>query len=118
MIFCRQRSALPLRHEQQLVSAWMISRSIIDTPAALQPIVGLWVASILFVLVHIRAYRWDQLNKRVLLQFVSVLAIGICLGLVATYVGLLAAIIVHAAMDALGLYVVRRMTSAAAPVAG
>lgn len=85
---------------------------------ALQPIVGLWVASILFVLVHIRAYRWNGLNKRVLLQAISILAVGLALGLVAMYVGLLAAIIVHSAMDAVGLYAIRRMTSAPATVAG
>lgn len=85
---------------------------------AILPIVGIWIASILFVLVHIRAYRWDHLNKRVLLQSFSVFAIGFSLGFVALYVGLLAAIIVHAAMDAVGLYAIRRMTSAAAPVAG
>ncbi|MEO6075779.1 MAG: CPBP family intramembrane glutamic endopeptidase [Dokdonella sp.] len=85
---------------------------------ALQPIVGIWVASILFVLVHIRAYRWDQLNKRVLLQSFSVLAIGVSLGLIAMYVGLFAAVIVHAAMDAVGLYAIRLMTSASVTATG
>ena len=85
---------------------------------ALQPIVGIWVASVLFVLVHIRAYRWNQLNKRVLLQSISILAVGLALGLVAMYVGLLAAMIVHTAMDVVGLYAIRRMTSAPATVAG
>lgn len=85
---------------------------------ALQPILGIWVASVLFALVHIRAYRWNQLSKRVLLQCISVFAIGVSLGLVAMYVGLLAAITVHAAMDAVGLYAIRRITSAPATVAG
>lgn len=51
-----------------------------------------------------------------LLQSISILIIGLSLGFVAMYVGLLAAIIVHAAMDAVGLYAIRRMMSAGTPV--
>ena len=77
---------------------------------ALQPLLGIWVTSVLFVLVHIRAYRLTTLNKRVLLQSVSIFAIGVAFGYVAIYIGLLTAMIVHAGIDVVGLYAIRRMT--------
>ncbi len=78
---------------------------------ALQPLLGIWLTSVLFVLVHIRAYRFNKLNKRVLFQSFSIFAISVVFGCVAIYVGLIAAIIVHAAMDAVALNVVRRMAN-------
>lgn len=78
---------------------------------ALQPLLGIWVTSILFVLAHVRAYRFDTLNKRALLQAISVFVISVALGYIAIYAGLVTAMIIHAAMDIVGLYTVRRMTS-------
>ena len=78
---------------------------------ALQPLLGIWVTSVLFVLAHTRAYRFDALNKRVLLQSISIFAVSAALGTIAIYAGLVTAMIVHAAMDIVGLYAVRRMTS-------
>ncbi|MEO6798876.1 MAG: CPBP family intramembrane glutamic endopeptidase [Rhodanobacter sp.] len=86
---------------------------------ALQPVLGIWLTSVAFVLVHIRAYRLDALNKRVLLQSVSIFAISVALGYLALYAGLLTAILVHAAMDAVGLFFIRRMArSATTPMPG
>ncbi len=82
---------------------------------ALQPLLGVWVTSILFVLAHVRAYRFDALNKRVLLQSISIFAISVALGYIAIHAGLVTAMIVHAAMDIVGLYAVRRITSTATP---
>lgn len=76
---------------------------------ALQPLIGIWLTSVLFVLVHIRAYRFNKLNKRVLLQSFSIFVISLVFGYVAIYLGLITAMIVHAAMDAVALFVVRRM---------
>ena len=83
---------------------------------ALQPLLGIWIASILFVLAHTRAYRFDALNKRVLLQASSIFVVSVALGSIAIYAGLVTAMIVHAAMDVVGLYALRRMTSATIPV--
>ncbi|MEO7051522.1 MAG: CPBP family intramembrane glutamic endopeptidase [Rhodanobacter sp.] len=77
---------------------------------ALQPLLGIWITSILFVLAHIRAYRFDALNKRVLLQSISLFAVSVALGYSALYAGLLTAMIIHVAMDIVGLFAVRRMT--------
>lgn len=84
---------------------------------ALQPLLGIWITSVVFVLVHVRAYRLDTLNKRVLLQSISIFAISVELGYVAIYAGLLTAIMVHAGMDAVGLFVIRRMARAPATTA-
>ncbi|MEO7934669.1 MAG: CPBP family intramembrane glutamic endopeptidase, partial [Dokdonella sp.] len=71
---------------------------------ALQPLMGIWLTSILFVLAHIRAYRFKTLDKRVLLQAFSIFSISIFFGFVAHYAGLITAMIVHAAMDVVSLY--------------
>ena len=84
---------------------------------ALQPLVGIWVTSVLFVLVHIRAYRLNKLDKRVLFQSISIFAISVVLGYVAAYAGLITAMIIHVAMDIVGLVAVRRMTHVAATAA-
>ena len=84
---------------------------------ALQPLLGIWLTSVLFVLVHIRAYRFSTLNKRVWLQSFSIFAISVVFGFVAIYAGLITAMIVHATMDAVALYVVRRMAHAPSAVA-
>ena len=81
---------------------------------ALQPLLGIWITSVAFVLVHVRAYRLDTLNKRVLIQSLSIFVIGVALGYIAIYAGLLTAIMVHAGMDAVGLFVIRRMARARA----
>lgn len=84
---------------------------------ALQPLLGIWITSVAFVLVHIRAYRLDALNRRVLLQSLSIFVISVALGYIAIYAGLLTAILVHAGMDVVGLFVVRRMSRTPATTA-
>jgi membrane protease YdiL (CAAX protease family) len=75
---------------------------------ALQPLLGIWVTSLLFVAAHARAYRFDGLSRRVALQAFALFAASCFFGLVAEYVGLLAAIGGHIAVDAVGLYFVKR----------
>ncbi|MEO7013443.1 MAG: CPBP family intramembrane glutamic endopeptidase [Dokdonella sp.] len=84
---------------------------------ALQPLLGIWATSVLFVLLHIRAYRLNTLNQRVLLQSVSIFAMGVTFGYIAIYIGLLAAMLAHAGMHAVGLYANRRMTRVPTPTA-
>ena len=79
---------------------------------ALQPLLGIWFTSVRFVPVHIRAYGFNALNKRVLLQALSIFAISAAFGFVAIYAGFITAMIVHAAMDVVGLYAIRRMAHA------
>lgn len=75
---------------------------------ALQPLLGIYATSALFVLAHIKAYRLNAFNKRVLMQGMVLFALSIAFGYIAQYAGLITAMIVHAAMDIVGLYTIRR----------
>ena len=75
---------------------------------ALQPVLGIWATSVLFVLAHIQAYRFNGLNKRVVIQSLGLFAVSVVFGYIAQYVGLIAVIIVHTTMDIVGLYTIRR----------
>jgi membrane protease YdiL (CAAX protease family) len=77
---------------------------------ALQPLIGIWFTSVLFVLVHARAYRFNHFNKRVVVQALGIFAVSVVLGFIAKYAGLATAMIVHAVVDVCGLYVIRRVT--------
>ena len=84
---------------------------------ALQPVLGIWAATVLFVLAHFRAYRFNTLNKRVLIQGLGLFAVGLTLGYIAKYVGLVAVMIIHTTMDIVGLYAIRRSAHAPATAA-
>ncbi|MFL6673351.1 MAG: type II CAAX prenyl endopeptidase Rce1 family protein [Massilia sp.] len=75
--------------------------------AALQPLLGIWMASLIFLVAHTRAYRFRSFNRATLVQAGGVFGTSIFLGLVFQYVGLLAAMLVHAALDIVGLYTIR-----------
>ncbi|WP_460734986.1 lysostaphin resistance A-like protein [Lysobacter tyrosinilyticus] len=83
---------------------------------ALQPAIGIWLSSLIFVLAHTRAYRFTSLSKRTFVQAVGLFAASLVLGAVAKYVGLLSAMILHTAIDLAGLYTVRYV-SASRPAA-
>ncbi|WP_332854382.1 CPBP family intramembrane glutamic endopeptidase [Duganella sp. S19_KUP01_CR8] len=74
---------------------------------ALQPLTGIWLTSAIFVIAHTRAYRFNGFNKRVLMQACAVFGASMAFGLIAMYVGLVAAMITHAALDIVGLYVIK-----------
>ena len=76
---------------------------------ALQPVAGVWVTSFLFVLAHIRAYRFNELNRRVLVQATGILVVSLALCGIRQYTGLVTVMIIHAAMDIVGLYMIRRV---------
>jgi hypothetical protein len=78
---------------------------------ALQPLLGLWETTALFVAAHARAYRF-RVDRTTLVQLATLLAVGLGLGLVAGHVGLYAAIVAHVAIDVVGLYVVRKASAA------
>ena len=76
--------------------------------AALQPLLGVWVVSLLFVLTHVPAYRFRKLDGATIAQAAGVFGGSVVLGFVFEYVGLLAAMLVHAWIDIVGLLIVRR----------
>ena len=76
--------------------------------AALQPLMGIWITSILFMLVHAQVYRFDSINKRVINQALYLFAISVVLGFIFEYVGLITVIIIHIIIDIDGLYSIRK----------
>lgn len=79
--------------------------------AALQPMLGIWFTSLLFLALHARAYDFRRLDRTALLQAASVFGMSVVFGLVYSYLGLLAAVIAHAVIDILGLYAVRHIVA-------
>jgi membrane protease YdiL (CAAX protease family) len=75
--------------------------------AALQPLLGVWIVSLLFLLTHIPAYRFRKLDGATLAQAASVFGGSLVLGFVFDRVGLLAAMLVHMWIDIVGLLIVR-----------
>jgi membrane protease YdiL (CAAX protease family) len=81
--------------------------------AALQPLVGIVGASLLFLLVHAGAYDFRRLDRTALWQASCVFGMSLLLGFIFEYIGLLAAMIAHAVVDIVGLYLVRRISGSA-----
>lgn len=75
--------------------------------AALQPLLGVWITSVIFLLTHTPVYQFRKLDKATLVQAAGVFGISVVLGFIYQYVGLLTAVLVHVAIDVVGLYVVR-----------
>jgi membrane protease YdiL (CAAX protease family) len=80
--------------------------------AALQPLLGVWIVSLLFLLTHMPVYRFRKLDAATLAQAASVFAGSVVLGFVFERVGLLAAMLVHMWIDIVGLLIVRRAIEA------
>jgi membrane protease YdiL (CAAX protease family) len=76
--------------------------------AALQPLLGVWIVSLLFLLTHVPVYRFRKLDAATLAQAASVFGGSVLLGFVFEYVGLIAAMLVHAWIDIVGLLIVRQ----------
>lgn len=75
--------------------------------AAMQPLLGVWITSLVFLLTHTPVYQFRKLNGATLLQAAGVFGASVALGFIYQYVGLLAAMMVHTALDVVGLYAVR-----------
>ena len=75
--------------------------------AALQPLLGVWITSLIFLLTHTPVYQFRRLNRATLVQAAGVFGASVVLGFIYQNVGLLAAMMVHTALDVVGLYVVR-----------
>jgi membrane protease YdiL (CAAX protease family) len=77
--------------------------------AALQPLLGVWITSVIFLLTHTPVYQFRKLNRATLVQAAGVFGASVALGFIYQHVGLLAAMLVHTALDVVGLYVVRNV---------
>ncbi|XLZ70975.1 CPBP family intramembrane glutamic endopeptidase [Massilia sp. SR12] len=79
--------------------------------AALQPLIGLWGASLLFLLAHARAYEFHRIDRAALLQAGGVFGMALAFGLGFEYFGLLAMMVAHTIIDIVGLLIVRRLAA-------
>jgi hypothetical protein len=86
--------------------------------AALQPLLGIFFGSLVFVIAHMPAYRVKSFTVTTLIHATGVFAMSILLALVFEFVGLLAAMLVHALIDIVGLYAIRRAAGAVPAVGG
>jgi membrane protease YdiL (CAAX protease family) len=75
--------------------------------AALQPLLGVWIVSLLFLVTHMPVYRFRRFDRATLAQAAGVFGSSVVLGFTFQYVGLIAAILVHLWIDIVGLLVVR-----------
>lgn len=79
---------------------------------ALQPHLGIWATSALFALAHGKVYSLARLDRTALLQAATLFGVSVAFGLLAHYLGLVTAIVLHVTVDVAGLLVVRRAAAA------
>jgi membrane protease YdiL (CAAX protease family) len=77
--------------------------------AALQPVIGIWWTSLIFVLCHTGTGQFWKMNWKKAVYAAGVFAASVMLGLIFENIGLLAAITTHAAIDVIGLYAMRHL---------
>jgi len=77
--------------------------------AALQPIVGIWWGSLIFMLCHTGTGQFWAMNWKKVVYAVGVFAAGVLLGSIFEHIGLLAAILTHALIDIIGLFALRHL---------
>jgi membrane protease YdiL (CAAX protease family) len=75
---------------------------------ALQPIVGIWWASLIFVLLHFRTYQFRSMNWQKAISAAGVFLASLFLGYIFSKIGLVAAIIAHTTLDTVGLFWAQR----------
>jgi membrane protease YdiL (CAAX protease family) len=74
---------------------------------ALQLLLGLWWTALLFVLVHSGTGRFQSMNLMKWGYAAFLFLVSLMFGLVLIHIGLIAAIVLHAAADAIIFYVLR-----------
>ena len=83
--------------------------------AALQPLVGLLLGAVIFSVAHVRtATLGSTSNAKRIAYMLNVAVAGVALGLVFEHLGLLAAVLIHATIDAVGLLVYRSLLAGGA----
>lgn len=75
--------------------------------AALQPLLGLWITSLVFLATHMPVYRFRRLDRATLAQAATVFGGSLVLGVIFDHVGWIAAVLVHLWIDIVGLLIVR-----------
>ena len=84
--------------------------------AALQPLVGLWIGAVIFAAAHVRTAALGSTSNTKRVAYILNIAIaGVVLGLVFEHLGLLAAVLIHATIDVVGLLVYRFLSTRLAP---
>ena len=80
--------------------------------AALQPLVGLWFGALIFSAAHLgTAMVGSTSNIKRVAYMLNVVVAGVALGLVFAHIGLLAAILIHATIDIVGLLAYRTLSA-------
>jgi len=77
--------------------------------AAVQPIIGIWWGSLLFMLAHTGTGQFWTMNWKKAIYAFGVFVAGVMLGEIFEHVGIIAAIATHAAIDIVGLFAMRRL---------
>ena len=76
--------------------------------AALQPLVGPWFGALIFAAAHVRtAMLGSASNVKRAAYMLNVAVAGLALGLVFEHIGVIAAVLIHATIDIVGLLVFR-----------
>ena len=84
--------------------------------AALQPLLGLWFGAFIFAAAHLRTAALSSTsNIKRAAYMVNVAVAGVALGLVFENIGLLAAVLIHATIDVVGLLVYRTLSTHTVP---
>ncbi len=76
---------------------------------AIQPVVGVWWASVIFTLAHFRSGQFHSMNWQKLIYAASVFIAGLFLGYVFLEIGLIAAMVTHATVDVVSLFTAQRL---------
>ena len=84
---------------------------------AIQPIIGLWWSSLVFVLLHSGTYQFRSLNWKKAVLAVFVFGVSLLLGYIFVNVGLLAAVAAHTTFDIVALFGLQRLLRQYAPCA-
>jgi len=75
--------------------------------AALQPLLGIWWGSLIFMLCHSGTGQFWKMNGKKAVYALGVFAAGLMLGFIFEKIGLVAAIATHACIDIMGLFAMR-----------
>jgi uncharacterized protein len=84
---------------------------------AIQPIIGLWWSSFVFLLLHSKTYQFRSFNWKKAVFAVLVFVISLLMGYIFVNVGLLAAVVAHATIDVVALFGLQRLFRQYAPCA-
>ena len=76
---------------------------------ALQPIIGLWLSSLIFMVAHSQSYQFRTMNWQKAIFALLIFLLSLLIGWLFSAIGLIAAIVMHATWDLVGLLFAKRM---------